>query len=92
MTRQHGVMPDGPILTVPVRGRLAGIRGNLHGAQGRPGQARRCHSHRIAGEPDCAGRRRRVMSPGTLAGLFFRAKAAAPSPLPIPLAPLARPA
>ncbi|MCE2749746.1 MAG: hypothetical protein LW715_13590 [Rhodobacter sp.] len=85
-------MPDGPILAVPLRGRQMGDHGNLHGAQGGPGRARRCHSPRIAGEPDCAGWRRRLMSPGTLAGLFFRAKAAAPSPLPIPLAPLARPA
>jgi len=92
VTRQNGVMPDGPILAGPARGRLMGDLGNLHGAQGTPGRARRCHSPRIAGEPDCAGRRRRLMSPGTLADLFFRAKAAAPAPLPIPLAPLPRPA
>ena len=92
MTQQNGMMPHRPILAVPVRGTLTGNRGIRRIAEGRPGRARRRHRHRIASKPDCGGWQRRVMPPGTRADLLFRAKAVAPAPLPIPLAPLSRPA
>jgi hypothetical protein len=92
MTQQNGMMPHRPILAVPVRGTLTGNRGILRIAEGRPGRARRRHRHGSACKPDCGGWQRRVMSPGTRANLLFRAKAVAPAPLPIPLAPLSRPA
>jgi len=85
-------MPDGMILAVPVRGSLTGNRGIRRNAEGRPGRARRRHIQGIASDRDCGGWQRRVMPPGTRADLLFRAKAVAPAPLPIPLAPLSRPA